>query len=716
MNFKYIISSLFLLFLAFGACTEDERGLETQGYLELGVSKNVEVITRGFDVEDQSLAVDICAGANDSIVKHFSDYNDMAGDRVLLDVGTYKVMVSSNPTSKLEFEQPTFYGEKTNVAVTAGNTTAVSVECFLSCVKVTTEFTKPVQNMFASVVARISDKSGSYLDYDLKETRAGYFQPGYILVDLTLTNKEGLEFKMSKLIDKTEARDHYHLVFDMIESGDDNSGMDFDITIEDDPTNDETHTVTIPLPETSYGQEPPVVKFTGTTDKSVVTVPQSEQTDPKHQVTVTAQSENIGMQKVQLLTQTTSEQFAQIPSVLTLSELTQDSKEYEILSGLGFEFPLDYSDDKAELVYHFTPASLQPGDVKFTLLFQDKNGKMSSGEFTYKVMSEISTENIADNMEYVWARFAYLRGYAANPSLGGSFKYKKTKDVDWLSISEGITFDNEGYAVVRVDDLDADESYDFKFIQGEAEGEVQTFKTEKIVDIPNLNFEDWTQDGKMWYPGKNKSNDYWATGNEGVTSTLAGGLNSNTYPTDDAVKGKAAKLVTVNGVNLVDCAAGNLFIGSYKTNATDKAQSVTFGRDYDGARPTRLTGYYKYKSCPIDHKGNPADLQNDICNIYIWLQDKDGKEIAKGNFEKGESAGDVDVAGNYQKLNIDIVYSDKNAKPAKITIVATSSKYGGEFESGLTGGLIGSVGTGSTLLIDEFQLLYDSEYTEPETK
>ena len=63
MNFKYIISSLFLLFLAFGACTEDERGLETQGYLELGVSKNVEVITRGFDVEDQSLAVDICTGA-----------------------------------------------------------------------------------------------------------------------------------------------------------------------------------------------------------------------------------------------------------------------------------------------------------------------------------------------------------------------------------------------------------------------------------------------------------------------------------------------------------------------------------------------------------------------------------------------------------------------------------------------------------------------------
>ena len=59
------------------SCDNEDNRIQTTGYLELGVSKNVEVITRSFDVKDQSLAVDICTGANDSVVKHFSDYNDI---------------------------------------------------------------------------------------------------------------------------------------------------------------------------------------------------------------------------------------------------------------------------------------------------------------------------------------------------------------------------------------------------------------------------------------------------------------------------------------------------------------------------------------------------------------------------------------------------------------------------------------------------------------
>lgn len=704
MNFKYIISSLFLLFLAFGACTEDERGLETQGYLELGVSKNVEVITRGFDVEDQSLAVDICAGANDSIVKHFSDYNDMAGDRVLLDVGTYKVKVSSNPTSKLEFEQPTFYGEKTNVAVTAGKTTAVSVECFLSCVKVTTEFTEPVQNMFKSVIARVSDDRGFYLDYDLKETRAGYFQPGYILVDLTLTNKEGLEFKMSKLIDKTEARDHYHLVFDMIESDGNNSGMDFDITIEDDPTNDETHTVTIPLPETGYGQKPPVVKFTGTTDKSVVTVPQSEQTDPKHQVTVTAQSENIGMQKVQLLTQTTSEQFAQIPSVLTLSELTQDSKEYEILSGLGFEFPLDYSDDKAELVYHFTPASLQPGDVKFTLLFQDKNGKMSSGEFTYSVKGELSTESINDDAKYVWSRFAQLRGYAANPQSGGYFKYKKSSETEWQTTGE-VTFD-DNYASIEIKELTPGTTYDYKFCQGDVEGNVLSFTTDEETVVPNLSLDDWADE--------HTPNDWWDSGNSGTSALDLFATVKDKGVSKDCVK-MFSSYVEKNFiiVNVKKFVAGNIFLGSFvQANMADQSADIDFGKDYT-SRFSELKFDYKYTSATVnrgDH--NNMSGKADMCHIYValttdiyhvntntpetFVKESDEEVIAFGEFYSDQTIE------SFTPQTIKLKYKNTTQKPKYLIIVATSSKYGDYF----TGG------EGSTLWLDELELVYPSSIDE----
>ena len=87
---------------------------------------------------------------------------------VLLDVGTYKVKVTSNPSDKLEFEKPTFYGDKDKIVIKAGETTQTAIECFLTCVKVTSKFTKPVQDKFASCVAKVSDATGSYLEYDMQ--------------------------------------------------------------------------------------------------------------------------------------------------------------------------------------------------------------------------------------------------------------------------------------------------------------------------------------------------------------------------------------------------------------------------------------------------------------------------------------------------------------------------------------------------------------------
>ncbi|MEG2229077.1 MAG: PCMD domain-containing protein, partial [Odoribacter sp.] len=57
----------------------------------------------------------------------------------------------------------------------------------------------------------------------------------------------------------------------------------------------------------------------------------------------------------------------------------------------------------------------------------------------------------------------------------------------------------------------------------------------------------------------------------------------------------------------------------------------------------------------------------------------------------------------YTHFSLPIVYTDLKAKPASMTIVATSSHYGGEFEGSK---VIGQVGAGSTLWVDEFELSY----------
>lgn len=219
-----------------------------------------------------------------------------------------------------------------------------------------------------------------------------------------------------------------------------------------------------------------------------------------------------------------------------------------------------------------------------------------------------------------------------------------------------------------------------------------------------MNFDTWTQSGKTWYPNPVADNyddpqAYWATGNQGVTSV--GNRDSNVMPVEgtDAYKGKAVKMQTIEPMTLVGAAAGNIFIGKYKTNVGNPASSPSFGRPYSGARPTKLSGYYKYKSMPISNDGTvPGNLKTDQCHIYFKLWNASGQEIAYGEFVGSETVT------AYTKFEFDIEYSDTESKPATITIVATSSKYGGEF-NGLK--VVGQVGSGSTLWVDEFELGYE---------
>ena len=76
---------------------------------------------------------------------------------------------------------------------------------------------------------------------------------------------------------------------------------------------------------------------------------------------------------------------------------------------------------------------------------------------------------------------------------------------------------------------------------GDKAGETCTFTTESYVEIPNLNFDTWSQNGKNWYPNADASNSYWATGNEGVTL----GGSSNSTGVEDSHSGLAAQLQTV---------------------------------------------------------------------------------------------------------------------------------------------------------------------------
>lgn len=318
---------------------------------------------------------------------------------------------------------------------------------------------------------------------------------------------------------------------------------------------------------------------------------------------------------------------------------------------------------------------------------------------------DIQKSSVPASVEKVnaWATKAYINGsFRTGTEL--SVEYRVQGVESWTSLdAASITITGTTSYSATLTGLEADTNYEVRALANGTEGEAYSFQTETIVPLPNMNFDTWTQSGNTWYPNPVANNyddpkAYWATGNEGVT--IVGNRDSNVIPVDgtDAYKGRAVKMQTIEPMTLVGAAAGNIFIGTYKTNVGNPSSSPVFGREYSGARPTKLKGYYKYKSTPITAGTKPGNLVNDQCHIYLRLWDSLENEIAYGEFVGSETVT------QYTPFEIDIEYKNMEIKPAKITIVATSSKYGGDFE-GLK--VVGQVGSGSTLWVDEFELSYD---------
>lgn len=355
---------------------------------------------------------------------------------------------------------------------------------------------------------------------------------------------------------------------------------------------------------------------------------------------------------------------------------------------------------KAEAAYHYkVNLDITEGNAGFDISVDQT---IHQYDVTVKVptkqeSADMVTSDIKNDASKVWGQFAYLSGSCnlAEITSPVQFRYKKKADAEWTTIEAVQEEGTKNYSA-KVAPLDFGTEYEYYILCGDKAGETCTFTTESYVEIPNLNFDTWSQNEKDWYPNADASNSYWSTGNEGVTL----GGNSNSVGVSDSYSGLAAQLQTVQVKVLIVkvTAAGNIFIGNYKTNTSNPASSVSFGRDYTGARPTKLSGYFKYQPGATMSDGSvPSEkLEKDECDIYIQLW-SGGETIGEGHFITNETVSE------YTHFEIPIEYTVTNKRPDKIAIVATSSRYGGYFD-GMN--VIGQLAIGSTLWVDDFELSY----------
>lgn len=723
---QYILYSLFILAGLVTACDNERSGLVKTGTVVLGVDKNETLQTKaGVPVADEKLQVYFINIDGDT-TKFYNDYKqEVEGKKILLPVGSYTVKVTSASTKEPAWETPSYYGEE-EIEVTAGEIVKAAIECKISNTKVYVKYTESVKKYFSNYQAMVSNTGGK-LTYLKDETRAGFFAPEKLTVDLKLTNKEnGLTFDLRKVFPDIKPCYQYKLLFDVATPGEpgDSSGENVDIEINTDSSEVK---ITIKLPKyAENGDNKPMPKFAIST-----ILADDNKLDGYEAVFTRTQDEAGNYQNV------VKEQTATIESPLGLKYLYVKLSDtfagmppmFDLLKKEIDPISITADKDKKKVEIHLEKlinSKMLPDEKRvqtytITMTAIDLQHQETEQVFTYTAKPDLPLSTLELTTADIWTTFAVLRGAGADAT-DTYFEYKTKEETLWNKVV--ATKDDKGNLNSLIINLKADTEYSYKVIgklNGESkEGEIYTFSTLKEGIVPNLNFDNWSKAGDSQMPNK-EGESYWDSGNKGANSQsgLTGVKNPTSEEKTIVIAQSAVKLEStyISAFGFGAFASASIFSGDFVT--VDGTNGILkFGRKIEG-RPTKLSGYFQYYPKAItDYSSDCPDPTikkgvMDQGHIYVALCTKeyDIRTNPKNRslFNKDDSSvigyGELICIGEttgqelnkYKKIEIEIQYKKTNVLPSHIVIVAAASKYGDYF----TGG------QGSVLYLDEFMLHYD---------
>lgn len=372
-------------------------------------------------------------------------------------------------------------------------------------------------------------------------------------------------------------------------------------------------------------------------------------------------------------------------------------------------------DAKARDHYIFNYKLAESGNGNVTVKVDPTTNKY---EYTFTIGKLEKDCSLSAN---AWSNFAYftaadISGTTADMAL--KFQYRKKGEEAWTDVAAKP--DDKNYITDKITGLTPATTYEYQLVGTTNEttsiiGRVATFTMETNIVLQNGGFEDWHQNGKIWYAASkdvfNAGHYLWDSSNPG-----GGAFGFNPTTGDASVKrtgSYSAKLESQYAV--VKFAAASLYYGRFGKLIGTTGAIIDFGQPFK-SRPTALHGFYQYAPKNIDNVGEkqPANTVKkgdmDICSIYIALSKKkytvdNTNPSTFINFESDENiiaygelpaADCVNTNGKWKEFTINLKYKNITDKPAYLIIVCSSSKYGDYF----TGG------KGSCLHLDDFELLY----------
>ena len=735
-NNIYLLITLLSILLS---CNSDEK-VNGNGFVRIGIITNTSVITKAEgDVEIKNIRLVISNVTENSSDKDWSkEYNlapDAPSEDIELAPGNYKlVAIASNGSEVADGFTPAYMGE-TTVEVTAGNTSTARIECKLTTVKVSVEYASSVvstyQTEYKTVVGGVT--------FSGEEKRAGYIAPGNLSVDFMFKDNAGSWQTISlDKIAEAKAQEYYKIKISMKSTegeGDGSSEGAANITIQIGKENPKDIEIGIVLPKVVVTTlEAENVEYTTATLKGSYLSPlgatpknpefkyRIKDADSWSSVDATVVRETNEYTALVNLESGTEYEYSFMGKGEVLTLATKDiyttSEEKAVGTDMAYVYGVLNIESGDNQTFEYQLASLSEsspwssvdattsGDGKYEATLSNlEKGKEYRYRFsksktvrTLTTCTAITVKSVTAGADYAKVKWDVE---CAQPLIESDkvivdYKFKKLSDGNWSDSQRIIIpFVLEGDEDLKIEGLEQNGTYCI-------DDEVKLFTT-----LKNSNFYTWSskkvgliKKKTLWFANETTDYDFWATGNEGVTSAI----ESNTYPITgrDGIEQHAAKMESASALGVF--AAGNLYVGRFDfslANIANKKEFPKFGQTF-GARPTGLKGWYQYTS------KNISDSERDKCEIYVKLFTGErynaNTMTSKTYIAEGGFNSDVDVS-SWTSFEFDIKYNDTATIPTMIAIVATSSINGGDF--------VGAVG--SVLCVDDFELVYD--YTKsPYTK
>ena len=290
-------------------------------------------------------------------------------------------------------------------------------------------------------------------------------------------------------------------------------------------------------------------------------------------------------------------------------------------------------------------------------------------------------------------------------------QYRLTGNEEWISVESTVS----GLGIsADITDLQENTGYQVRVVCGEEVSDIYPFKTDRAIQIDNLDFDTWELVGKVWNPFFQDGIKTWDTANKATASFVGNATIPDpdfTAPHDGSDEpGRVRRSVRMeSSYAVVKFAAGSIFTGSF-VSLKGLGAELSWGIPYS-SRPSALKGYIAYQPQPItDTDAAHASLkgQMDTGHVIIILTDweepfhvissdskyvdfdNDPAIIAYGRYALSENTG------GFIPFVLPLDYrSDRT--PRYLVIVGSSSALGDYF----TGG------RGSILWLDDFSIVYE---------